>query len=425
MSQIMLSLKLRCLVYGCIVGIVMLVSACTTAEATTPQLTIEPTIAPQSMMTSRPPVGLDPTATVRPPAYREPTAPITLNNVSQIDYLGRLDTLGRKSTIFNWVISPDGTQLTALNNDLLMEWNLVTGRLNFNTSRLDVTEVLYTSDKSEVYGIEANGRTLVYRSINGNELTTLQLHDNYSGVISYDDLNGWLAVAGTDGTIKVWDLAERVSLATIDAHDDLIIDLAFSSDGKQLASTAGNGVVKLWDWEAKTLLAEYDLQNAVAIDMVFSPDDSQLAISTQNFVAVWDVTTSELGFVLQSGSDTANEILAYSPDGRFLVTAGEKGNMRLWNTETSNLEIELPGIGGNRVSAAFSPDSTLLATTLLGGDASIWNLSDITEKTVGRAPLTVESVNLFGVEWASDGYTLLFIDATGEVYVWGIPAQSD
>jgi WD40 repeat protein len=407
----------------CLLSIVVVVTACST-ETPTPEPTAIPTVA-QSILDSRPPVGLDPTATVPPPSYHEPTAPITLENVAQIDYLGRLDTPGRKSTIFSWAISPDGTQLAAVNNELLMEWNLVTGRLNFSTTRLDITEVFYTSDKSSVVGIEPTGRAFIFRSIVGGEVTSLQLHENYSGVIAYDELNGRLTVAGTDGTVKVWDIAERLSLVTFDAHAEGIVELDFSADGEKLASTAADGIVRLWDWEAKSQITEYDLQNAIAIDMVFSPDDSQLAISTTNFVAVWDVTTSELGFVLQSGSDTANEILTYSPDGRFILTAGEKGAMRLWNTETSNLEIELPGIGGNRVGATFAPNSTLLATTLLGGDASLWNLTDITEKTVGRAPLSIDSVNLFGVEWASDGYTLLFFDATGEIYVWGVPAESD
>jgi WD40 repeat protein len=403
---------------------VVLVSACTSTESATSEPTLEPTVA-EVVTTSRPPVGLDPTATVPPPSYREPVAPITLENASQIDYLGRLDTQGRKSTIFNWAMSPDGTQLVGINNDLLMEWNLVTGRLNFNTGRRNITEVFYTADKSEVYAIEPDGRTYIYRSITGDELTSIRLHDSYSGVMTYNEFNGWLAVAGTDGSIKVWDLAERVSLVTFDAHDEGIVALTFSSDGTRLASTAVDGTVKLWDWQAKSQLAEYDLQNAIALDMTFSPDDSQLAISTNNFVAVWDVTTDELGFVLQSGSDTANEILAYSPDGHFLVTAGEQGNMRLWNAETSNLEIELPDIGGIRVGAAFAPDSTLLATTLLARDASLWNLTNITEKGVGRAPLNIESNNLFGVDWSSDGYTLLFFDASGEIYVWGIPTDSE
>ncbi len=424
MSQILLKHNPPYSIFACVLFAVMLISSCTTAETATLQPTEEPTVV-QSVMTSRPPVGLDPTATVPPPSYREPTTPITLDNVMQIDYLGRLDTPGRKSTIFDWTISPDGTQLAALNNEFLLEWNLVTGRLNFNTARRNMTEILYSADKSEVLGIEPDGRTFIFRSIDGDELTFLNLHDNYSGIITYNERNGHLAVAGTDGTIKVWDIVERVSLVTFDAHEEPIVDLVFSSDGKTLASTAVDGTVQLWDWENKSQLASYDLQNAIAIEMVFSPDDSQLAISTQNFVAVWDVTTSELGYVLQSGSDTANQILDYSPDGHFIVTAGEEGNMRLWNAETSNLEIELPSIGGNRVGAAFAPDSTLLATSLLGGDASIWNLTDITERTVARAPLSVESVNLFGVEWASDGYTLLFVDASGEIYVWGVPASSD
>lgn len=402
--------------------LIFVVSACSsTDEAGSQDATVQATNA-DTQVNSGPPIGLDPTETVPAPGYREPVEPITLDNVARIEYLGRLDASGRKSTIFNWAISPDGTQLVAVNNDLLLEWNIVTGELNFNTTRRDVTTVLYSPDKSEIYGINVNGIALIYRSITGQELTTIKLHDNYSGFIDYNDLNGLLAVAGTDGTVKVWDVQERLSLVTFDAHEDAIVAVALSPDGKLLATTGVSGIIKIWDWESKTKTSEYDLQNAIADDMVFSPDGTQLAVATPNFVALWDVIAGKLDFVLQSGTDTANEVLKFSPDGRLLATAGEKGNMRLWDTETSNLEIELPDIGGTRVAGVFSPDSTLLVTTLLGHDASLWNLTDITEKTVGRAPLAVVSNNLFSVEWSSDGYTLLFFDSTGEIYVWGIPA---
>ena len=175
---------------------VVVVSACTSSESATSEPTVMPTVA-EAQTTSRPPVGLDPTLTVPAPTYREPTTPISLETAAQIDYLGRLDTPGRKSTIFNWMISPDGTQLVGLNNDLLMEWNLVTGQLNFNSGRQDATEVLYSPDKNEIYAIEPDGKTFVYRSILGDELTTLELHDDYSGIIAYDDRQGHLAVAGT------------------------------------------------------------------------------------------------------------------------------------------------------------------------------------------------------------------------------------
>lgn len=386
----------------------------------TPEPTAQPTLS-EGVLTARPPIGLEPTATVPPPTYREPSESISLETVSKIDYLGRLDALGRKSTIFDWVISPDGIQLAALNNELLLEWNLVTGQLNFNNSRGSINQVLYSLDRNEIYGIDVEGLTVVYRSITGDQLTTLNLHPEYSGVVTYDDIRGHLAVAGDDGTIKVWDMLARESLVTFDAHIDKIVNMAFSTDGQALATTGVDGTIKIWAWETKAQVAEYDLQNAVAQSMVFSSDDSQLAVATQNFVAMWDVFTGELDYVLQSGTATANEVLKFSPDGRFLLTAGSEGNMRLWNTETSDLEIELPDIGGNRVSAVFSVDSSLLVTTILGKDASLWNLTDITERTVGRAPLSVPSNNLFGVDLSSDGYSLLFFDATGDIFVWGIP----
>lgn len=400
-----------------------IISACTTATEssdTTPQ--IKPSATPVSLEDSSPPIDQDPTPTIPPPTYREPASPISMDNVAEIAYLGRLDTPGRKSTLFDWTISPDGTQLAALNNDLIMEWNLITGQLNFSTTRGNATKLRYSPDKEDIYAINNEGIVAIVGTGSGAVQNTVTLHEEFGGQIAYNMDNGWMAVNGLDGTVKVWDMPERTSLVTFDAHEEFISALAFSSDGTRLATASADSTIKIWDWQERDLLATYDLQEAYPLALTFAPDDSTLAVSTDNFVAVWDVTESELAFVLQTGESAADEVLAYSPDGEFLAVAGQQGNMRLWNTTTGNLEIELPEIGGNRVSAAFAPDTSLLATTVLNKDVSLWNLTDITDKTVGRAPLNVQSTNLFGVEWSTDGYTILFFDASGEIFVWGVPA---
>lgn len=413
--MILHNLNLRTtLIFGAI--LILLISACTSDASV-----ILPTESSATPDNSGPPIGLEPTATVPPPTYREPVASITLDNVANIAYLGRLDTPGRKSTVFNWAFSPDGIQLAALNNELIMEWNLATGILMFSTARDNTIRVFYSPDKSEIYAVDVSGTVRILQSGNGREENNLIGHNDFAGTTAYSPDAGLLAMGGNTGDVKVWDMEKRSSLATFETHETSIADLAFSPDGEILATAGNDGTVKLWNWREKTLLNEFNLEEAFPLKIVFSPDGNLIASSTDNFVAVWDVTEGDLSYVLQTGENGANEVLSFSPDGNYLVVAGLNGNMRLYDTKTSNIAIELPEIGGNRIDAAFSPDNNLLTTTVMNKSVALWNLTEITDTSVGSARLDVQTANIFGVEWSSDGYTVIFFEASGEIFVWGIP----
>src|SRR5271166_2181283 len=56
-----------------------------------------------------------------------------------------------------------------------------------------------------------------------------------------------LASAGTDKTVKLWDVASGKHLATLRGHSSLVLSIAFSPDGKTLASASWDQTIKLWD----------------------------------------------------------------------------------------------------------------------------------------------------------------------------------
>ena len=55
--------------------------------------------------------------------------------------------------------------------------------------------------------------------------------------------------------------------------------------------------------------------------------------------------------------------VAFAPDGRFLVTTGADGTVRLWETASGSHRLRLDlGEAGSVWSACFSPDGKTLAT---------------------------------------------------------------
>ena len=65
--------------------------------------------------------------------------------------------------------------------------------------------------------------------------------------------------------------------------------------------------------------------------------------------------------------------VAFSPDGRRVVTAGHDGTARTWETSTGHSLLVLRGHAGSVVTAAFSPDAQRIATGQRDGTARVWD----------------------------------------------------
>ncbi len=57
----------------------------------------------------------------------------------------------------------------------------------------------------------------------------------------------WLASAGDDQTIRIWDLKSGACLRTLHAHTDNVYGVAWSPDGTLLASGGFDRMIRVWD----------------------------------------------------------------------------------------------------------------------------------------------------------------------------------
>jgi WD40 repeat protein len=361
--------------------------------------------------------------TVPPPQWVQPADAITLNTVSAIRLLGRLDNPLMPSTVFDHALSPDGTRLAGLDDQVLVVWDLITGATVFSVQRFpEATRVFFSYDKTEVYTVELNGQVTAYNAENGANKNNFQGINAYTGVVAHNDEGGWLAFGSTSGEVRVWDPLKRQALATLDAHGRSVTRVAFSASGDRLATADDTGEVKVWDWSLRAPLTT--INDALpALALSFSPDGTLLAVGTRQDIRLWSLPDGALRRTLPAG-EGAVEIVKFSPDGRYLFSGGEIPDMQVWDVQSGALAARLPGVGQDRLSLAFSPDGALALTSELGGTVTLWNLTTMTENTVNRADLDVQGLFVYGVDWTQDGLLALLFGATGSVYVWGIPPAS-
>jgi WD40 repeat protein len=355
-----------------------------------------------------------------PPEWVQPSEPITLDTVSSIRLIGRLDNPTTPSTVFDHTLSPDGTRLAGLDDQMLVVWDLISGETVFNVQRLpEATRIFFSFDKTEVYAVELNGQVTAYDAENGAVKNAFQSIDRYTGVIDDNAAGGWLAFGSTGGEVRVWDPLKRQALVTLDAHDRAVTRVAFSANGDRLATADDSGEVKVWDWNNRRIVTTI-ADELPALALSLSPDESLLAVGTRQDIRLWSLPDGAPVRTLPAG-EGGSEILSFSPDGRYLLNGGEMPDMQVWDVQSGSMAARLPGVGQDRLSLAFSPDGALALTSELGGTVTLWNLTTMTESTVNRADLDVQDMFIYAVDWTPDGLLALLFGATGSVHVWGIP----
>jgi WD40 repeat protein len=210
------------------------------------------------------------------------------------------------------------------------------------------------------------------------------------------------AVCGDQhGTLRIVDLERRLDVES--GHILKVTGVGFLPDGKRVASTGDEGVLRVWDERGELVACVngperrdriVQTMNALAV----SPTDEDGRFATPFYrakraLAVFAVGPGKDGPLPLGFEYPESNVLsvAYSRDGRQLVSGDEFGRVQPWNPETGEPLGAPLLIRGSLVwvnSVAYSPDGGRILASATRGGVQVWNVA--TRELVIRKALDEE-----------------------------------
>ena len=236
-------------------------------------------------------------------------------------------------------------------------------------------DITFSPDGTQ-FAVATSTGIWIYDAETGSEISLLKHPDRGYGKIVFSPDGNVLACA-TDsdgrGEVQLWDTAARQLVTTLPAPTG-ISSLFFSEDGTKLACAGSFGRVHVWEISPGTppvLVTDIRLYFENWSDLwrtELSPDGRFLAITIPNWqdknfsIQLWDSKTGEHLHTLTDHTRWVTA-LTFSPDSKALVSADEYETMRVWDTESGNLQSTMKwGVRTSTHALAFSPNGRFLAS---------------------------------------------------------------
>jgi len=143
-------------------------------------------------------------------------------------------------------------------------------------------------------------------------------------------------------------------------HDGRITAISFSSDGTKLASASAT-TMYLWDVMSGQCEQQFGYDSHFLDVFAFSHDVTQMAVgSDTGRVQLWDVKSGRRDHCLHDVKSTAGiTSVAFSLNGKSLVSAASDGIVRVWETKSGKLSHALEEEATReQVTISLSPDGS-------------------------------------------------------------------
>ncbi len=248
----------------------------------------------------------------------------------------------------------------------------------------EVLAVAYSPDGKTLVTATAKGVAQLWDAATGEPLGQPLQHQGRIGAVAFSPDSKTVVTGSWDKTACLWDVATRQRSGPPLQHREAVWAVAYSPDGKTVLTGSGEpihdleeegphrGKAQLWQVNTGKRMGLSLPHDARVYAVAFSPDGrTVLTGSADGTARLWDAASGKLLHRLEHGQLVWS--VAFSPDGATALTGSWDRTARLWKVATGE-SLGAPLDHGGQVRAvAFSPDGKAVLTGDANGVVQLWD----------------------------------------------------
>lgn len=278
------------------------------------------------------------------------------------------------------------------------------------------------SADSQFLAVLPSDRAPVIFDRDGREVVKCPEHKGGNGSLAWHPEKSLLAIYGQDGMVRVWDMNNPQEGSAIwKAGSGWAEHVGWNADGTLVAAAVGRELV-VWDVATGEERQRWQAHKSTICHFTWNPANPQeVATVGEGGARMWRVGKEKPYAQFDWGG--ASLRCAWSPDGRWLVTADQTPSVHLYDFSRRE-PLHIQGFDAKVKALAWGGKGELLVTSN-GADLAVWPCTG-RRGPDGATPQIYSAHRAMVTDVAFCGATHILVtgDQDGVVLLWSI-AQSE